>query len=242
VLRRPLTLNAIEAGRGPGSPPPDEKESLLAWWKLDQTSGNNAVDASGRGRAAQIKGSHRWLPAPGKLPGALEFDGATAYLDCEDAAEFDVGDRFSVAVWLKASSSGRKENSSQTLLAKGGAWQLTHTSNGTLNFLINGPRIAGNDPARRPWPNLSGKLNLDEERWHHAAATYDGKKVALYIDGEEQSSAVASGPVSLTTAPLTIGGSSSGESLFNGAMADVRLYRRSISAEEVQKLYRAGLQ
>jgi hypothetical protein len=230
-----LTINPIESKAATG-----EKDGLLAWWKFDETDGDRAADASGAGRDGQLKGAPRWITAEGSLGRALEFDGATTYLDCEDAAEFDVGDRFSVAMWIRGCSSDKKET--QTLLAKEGAWRLTHTGNEELSFLLSGPRSAGGSPLRNICPNLNCKLSLDQDRWHHAAATYDGKRTVLYINGEAQSSIEASGPISLSTAPVNLGGSNSGAGFFKGAMADVRVYGRGLAADEVKALYSAGRQ
>jgi hypothetical protein len=231
VLTRPLTINASET-RAASSAAAGEKDGLLAWWKFNETDGVCAADASGGRREGQLKGAVRWVPVEGSPGRALEFDGDTTCLDCEDAAEFDVGDRFTLSMWIRGDAAARK--GAQTLISKEGAWQLDHAGNETLNFRLNGPRTKD----RRP--SLTAKLSLTDSRWHHAVATYDGKRAVLYIDGEVQSSAEASGPIALTTAPLCVGGETDAAGFFKGAMADVRIYRRGLSEDEIKKLYSAG--
>lgn len=72
--------------------------------------------------------------------------------------------------------------------------------------------------------------------WHHLAATYNGVQVVLYADGEELGSDLKK----LNTAPgaLWVGrkvGSNNGE-YANGAIDDIRIYNRALTASEIEAL------
>ncbi len=91
--------------------------------------------------------------------------------------------------------------------------------------------------------------------WHHAAATYDGSNLSLYIDGALQSSVATSATLPTNTLPLLIGttygsrigggntgGGGSGEERFSGAIDDVRIYNRSLNSSEVAFQYNYTMQ
>lgn len=73
--------------------------------------------------------------------------------------------------------------------------------------------------------------------WHHVAAVKTAAGLALYVDGAkvaEKSSPGADAWQLSNAAPLCLGKGRNGP--LNGQLADVRLYQRSLSAEEIQTL------
>ena len=237
VLKRPLTLTASDSR----SPPRDAGSGgtgPVAWWKLDETSGADAADASGHHRIARVQGQPRWAPDKGRSGGALELDGAKNSLRCGEAAEFDFRDAMSVSLWFKTRGS---DKSSRTLVAKGGEnWRLQlNGEKGTLGFTVTGPQATGVTNGRPT--TITAKRAADDGQWHHVVALYDGKRVALYVDGEMGGSAAASGVIAVNTDPVTLGENVllRGRS-FDGWLDDVRLYDRGLSEAEVQALFRGG--
>ena len=72
--------------------------------------------------------------------------------------------------------------------------------------------------------------------WRHIAAVKEGGMLRLYVDGKlvAESSRFDPAKFDLTTnEPMLIGAGSGG--FFDGAMSDVRLYRRALSAEEIAR-------
>ena len=63
--------------------------------------------------------------------------------------------------------------------------------------------------------------------WTHVAATYDGARVRLYVNGAEAASRMASGMLGTTNQPMEIG------SWLNGRIDEVRVYRRALAAADV---------
>jgi hypothetical protein len=53
----------------------------VAHWKLDETTGIIAADSSGCGHDGTLYGGPVWLPAGGRLAGALKLDGVDDYVD-----------------------------------------------------------------------------------------------------------------------------------------------------------------
>jgi Concanavalin A-like lectin/glucanases superfamily len=214
---------------------------LLGWWKLAETEGACAPDASGSGIQARLEGPPRWTTAQAPAGGAVELDGVSNYLECPSSAEFGTSERLSLAVWFKARDTDKSDQRVQSLIAKGQAWQLLRrASDGAIELLLTGPVTAANNPTQARTPRLISKRNLADGQWHHAAGTYDGRRAVLYIDGTEEASVAASGQLALTTAPLTLGASLVElGSYFNGWLADARIYRRALGAEDVRAVYQA---
>ncbi len=230
MLSRPLTLRPKEVKPPPGG----SAGKPVAWWKLDETGGTEAADASGHARAARVEGAARWTP--GRAGGALEFDGARGYADGGDAAGFDFRDDLSVALWLRLRAPGQ---SAQTIIAKGSdTWRVTLAGKSDkVVFALNGPQTTGKD--RKRAPQVTSKTGLADGQWHHVAGAYDGKRIALYVDGELADAVTAVGLVALNTEPLWLGDNSAARSLcFNGWLDDVRLFAGGLSDEEVKAIYR----
>ncbi|MHC4228239.1 MAG: hypothetical protein ACYSW0_12510, partial [Planctomycetota bacterium] len=72
---------------------------LVAHWRFDETSGTTAFDASGNGHDGTIMGDPQWVP--GKLGGALEFDGAGDYVDCGASPDYEIAVNITIACWIK---------------------------------------------------------------------------------------------------------------------------------------------
>ena len=89
--------------------------------------------------------------------------------------------------------------------------------------------------------NVTDWKGMTQDVWHHLAFTYDSNagSVAIYIDGKTVASgSYQFGPVNLYDASLTdpvfhIGKSYNEKRWFNGDMAEVRIWNRALSADEI---------
>lgn len=62
--------------------------------------------------------------------------------------------------------------------------------------------------------------------------------MALYVDGAEEDSMTASGPIALNNLPLTLGDNAANRGRrWNGWLDDARLYDRGLSIEEIKTLH-----
>jgi hypothetical protein len=77
-----------------------------------------------------------------------------------------------------------------------------------------------------------------DQSWHHAAASFDGSVLTLYVDGKRVSERDAVIPEKAVVKALTFGARASGTSedvfgFFSGDLAGLRLYDRNLTPEEV---------
>ncbi|MHC4502712.1 MAG: LamG-like jellyroll fold domain-containing protein, partial [Planctomycetota bacterium] len=197
---------------------------LLAHWKFDEGEGKAAGDASGKGNDGLLQNDPTW--AAGKLGGALSFNGRNSYVDVRPPPGL-TGSAITVSAWVKYAEVptgawsnvviAQDDSRSRVfqLVAKGGrhCWHRFNTG----KDLIAGDRIT---------PGV----------WQHVAATFDGTKHSLYIDGELE--AEAPGTLRLDRElHVRIGMKGSGEFPFKGLIDDVRIYDRGLSGAEVKALF-----
>jgi len=205
---------------------------LVGWWQFDKRTGTQIADASGHGTIALVRGEPKLTETWPNLGGALELDGAESFVECADSPLFDFGEGMTVAFWIKVR---QLEWPDQVFIAKGtNGWRVSRfQTDGRVAFYPAGPKPADGASLR-----LVSKRVIDDGQWHHVVGTYDGQKAALYIDGELECAAAATGLIAPSAGPVLIGkGRSRFTPCFNGWMADVRLYSCGLTAQEVQALY-----
>lgn len=111
--------------------------------------------------------------------------------------------------------------------------------NGDLIFSINGNLVnfgcQGNAPI--PHANFSTTV-VNTGNWFHAAATYNGSSVNIYVNGNLESTNARSG--NITPGAKNIGSSSGGGSeYFNGTIDNVKIYNRALSNLEIKQNFQA---
>jgi len=214
-----------------------ETAGLVAWWKLDETEGAKAQDATSHQLVGSVRGKPHW--ADGRNGGALEFDGKSNFIDCGNTPEFDFSEGITVSAWFKA----RKfDKSWQAIVTKGDtSWRLQRGADQpTVDFDIN--TGTGVENGMDNLVSVRSKRHVDDGQWHHVVAVCDGRRAALYLDGQLEASADAK-PIALNSSPVMIGENAMRRGrLFDGWIDDVRLYGYAISAEEVQALHSGGQQ
>jgi len=75
------------------------------------------------------------------------------------------------------------------------------------------------------WPEITTKNNLVANTWYHAAATYSGTTIKLYINGVEDATATLTASMVASTEKITLGDSPAWPGrLLNGMIADLRFW------------------
>ena len=117
---------------------------------------------------------------------------------------------------------------------------ITYVNNGGSSLLV----MTAHDT------ETSNSYLLSDDTWHHLVAVVDGTENTIYLDGIKQTISYATGDASTDNAFLNTGGDtvfsignstySSGHIPFNGSIADIRIYNRALSSDEVSSLYNSG--
>jgi hypothetical protein len=225
--------------------------NTVGWWKFDDGVGSStAADSSGYGDAGALNGfpdySSDWWVA-GRINGALNFetDPSTestyqTYVAIPDAPQlnFTSSLAFSLAAWVRGSV---EQVANAGIICKGYSPDEQYAMDvygGNFRMYVRNAAAAST--------TLPCPVGPDG-RWQHLVGTFDinAGVMNLYVNG----SLVASGspPASLlaNTHVVSVGSreanSSSGYNYtYNGAIDDVRVYSRALTASQVMALYQAA--
>ncbi|MCP4613575.1 MAG: LamG domain-containing protein [Planctomycetes bacterium] len=224
------------------------RADLVAHWRFDETSGTIANDASGNGHDGTIIGDPKW--GAGKIGGALDLNGTG---DLVDLGAFDVvGPGITLVGWLKPNGFGINDG---RVLTKADEWgENNHW------WMLSTIAEAGEIRLRFRLKTTDGQSTttliadsgvLEIGQWQHAAATWDGTTMRLYLNGEEVGSTAKGGDAVATDASVkaSIGSQppdaydtdiSHVNKFFDGSLDDVRLYNGALSQDEIQILMEAS--
>jgi C-terminal peptidase prc len=241
-----ISLTATFAmAQSPGIEPPARateaipRDGLLLHYDFAQAeTGNTVTDKSGQGNHGQVTGA-RWI-SNGKTGGAYEFvaDGDSIRPPNNETLN---PQRITFSVWIKTSCmDGNWRRIFDKCFTQ--AYELHITGDWKGNRDHRGyARL--NIPSKENSHFCGSDAPVTDGQWHHLAATYDGQMQYFYLDGKLQSNrAEWKGRVRSTAYGLTIGCNGStppsqvGQS-FRGAIGELMLYGRALSANEVSLIY-----
>jgi hypothetical protein len=86
---------------------------------------------------------------------------------------------------------------------------------------------------------IAGSGDLATGEWRHAALTYDGSTLRLYLDGVEVGTTALSGAVDTDpSVAVAVGGQppGAGDRYFDGLIDDVRILQRALSDSELMEI------
>jgi hypothetical protein len=206
---------------------------LVAHFALDEAEGDQVVDAVDAARRGTIRG--KVARSPGKLGGALEFDGNT-FVEAGEVGAFDSEQKFSLAAWIQPTS-----NEPATVLSK------IDDANSFRGYdvIMEGGKVASH--IVHHWPDSGFKVITKEplslNEWHHVVVTYDGARkaagVKVFVDGQPRTLDITTnnmlGGTLKTDKPFHIG-KRNASAPFKGRIDDVQLYAVELTAEEVTSL------
>ena len=211
---------------GPGIA--DEDLSLVAYYSFEEGPGQLVKDWSGHGNDGQNLGAKYVELGEGKGY-ALKFDTAAAYVDCGDDASLDLTGALTIELWLYPETKPArycepglvgKSLTSYTLGYSGGCW-----------FYVTGE--SGRSDCSTPAPR-----NV----WTHIVATFDGKYLRMYSDGqlqnicEAQSEKIDHGGHFYLRYPIIWGNPA--EPVFKCMLDEVKVYNRALPEAEIVRHYR----
>ena len=221
---------------------------LVGWWKLDESSGNTAIDSSGNGNNGTNNGATVTAAGyDGTNNGAYSFDGSNDYITNStlvnsSMTSFFGRDAFTISLWINSSVS--PSTTPRAAINVGGKiglqwghgqsqyWQSWIVQRGTSGQ--SGGAVNNDGYGVAKYTNTF-ILNT----WYHIVGTFDGVYLKAYLNGSLNASTPlhGSGQLNAPIRDLYIGSNLTNSSFFNGSIDDVRIYNRVLTSEEVYKLY-----
>jgi hypothetical protein len=209
-----------------------DPETCVGVWLFDEDEGDIAADSSGKGNNGELTGGPAWVD--GKFGGALEFDGSSK-VDCGDDDSLSITKTITVQAWVEFEGSP----SSAIIISKYGV------SGSGLSYMlvINGD---GGAPGNASfylggWKHF--KTQINDNDWHHLAATVSSGGIDLYVDGELDSHYGGVSSISVSTSTVTIGAPNSNNwgASFRGVIDDAAIFDVALEEEDILTLMNKGL-
>ncbi|MEO8498355.1 MAG: DUF1549 domain-containing protein, partial [Planctomycetota bacterium] len=211
---------------------------LVVHVPLNEGAGNEAANAINSAESFKATGDLTWIPE-GKLGPApvMKLNGT---FDLGALGDFEKGQNFSYGAWIKAGS----DNANAGIIARMDekadyrGWDLWQQGKTLGVHIIDS------------WPGNAMKVVtsnavLKAGQWQHVFATYDGsgipQGIKIYVDGKEEPVKVETNTLKpdasiRTSTPLRIGQRSHTQVFEGGAIQDVRVFERAISAPEIKSI------
>lgn len=214
-------------------------DTLVLYFQMDAGQGDTVKDSSIYGNNGAIHGA-KWTD--GRYGFGLDFDG-TADVEVPDAKILQLTEQASIAVWIKvkASQEGWGRIVDKSVWPDTGYDLALNADTKVIQWeaFVNGKTYSA-----------TGKIKLNDDKWHHVVVTFDNTKKELkgYVDGVIDTTGPLAGqlagdgtPFNPNTAPLHLGLYSGGDHHFIGTMDEVAIFNRAISESEIEGLMQSEI-
>ncbi|UCG47623.1 MAG: hypothetical protein JSU94_19320, partial [Phycisphaerales bacterium] len=199
---------------------------LVAHWALDDGSGSTAKDSAGNNDGT-IGGTPNWIA--GQVgAGALDFDGATNYIDMDNQV---ASGTFTLAMWIKPRDI--PYTSGYYAVLHNDSWNAgsVHVHLRANTSLFNADINSG--------PGVTSTTVLQAEQWYHCVLTVTnvgGNASGLYVNGVLEATGSGGGGTPYL-GPLNFGAWTNNQRYYHGVMDDIRVYDRVLTDEQITGLY-----
>jgi len=223
------TANTADVGQVLGA----STDGLIVYLPFDENKGSLVTDMSYNNNDGYLDSTNPPTWTSGKHNSALNFSGTKQSVSVQDNDQISLRAEVSMLAWVNINGYGAynkiitKENSYEILLGP---------DDGVLRMAIY-PEGAGD----WQWLNSPTKP-LTKGQWQLVVATYNGKIMKLYVDGQVVAQRQYSALINDTSYPMYIGGNvTDNKEWFNGAIDDVAVFNYALTDSEIQSIYQNGV-
>lgn len=214
----------------------------VAYWRLNEFTGPHAADATGHGHSAVYEaGVTYYLEGPRSaafcaqdvLNRAPHFVGGRL-----GALLGDLGDRYSVSMWLWNGMPNNGRDVSGWLFSR----DRDHGLSVSGDHLGIGGKSAhpgrliffhGDDVNRA----VAGKSEIPRWQWQHVVLVRAGQDVRVFLNGQLEIETKAAGHFPAGLDPFFFGGRSDNQANWEGRLDEIACFNRALSAREVTQLF-----
>ncbi|CAM3102573.1 LamG-like jellyroll fold domain-containing protein [Rariglobus hedericola] len=213
---------------------------------LDETFDTMAGDVSANTPANSgtvIGNNTSWMPADGRVGGALNFTGSAQRIQIPDNSSrpLDGDTAISLSYWMYINGI---DATTRAILCKRTSAGVGESYTVTLS---NPAKLTVNIGTYGPTNRLTSATTLVAGQWYHVAIIFDvaqrpAERLKLYLNGiPDKFLTTTQTEVPRFTSPLYVGGfdSTNGNS-FNGRLDEIRIYNRGLTPAEITDLASAS--
>ncbi len=221
--------------------PMTDATGLVGYWSFSEGAGSTTNDASGNSNTGTLTNMNTtgnatsgWNSTGCKYGSCLKFDGVNDYVNAGTGSSLNITGALTIEAWVKPDGAvGAIAGIVGPLVYR--SYNLGLQSNGRLTIYLK-------DVYNLTYVAVGAVI---PDVWNHIVLTYD--KVAgvnnlkVYVGGIEVWHDTATGDIGTTTDPVWIGKMGAATYLFNGTIDEVRIYNRTLSADEIIADYSKGI-
>ena len=226
-----LKLSNVQPTESSCAAPP---ENLVGWWSGD----SDANDYSGYNHHGLLHG--RMITGTAYAGDGFLSESEASYMEVVTTPDLLPGNALTVEAWVYLDqytyypgvlSLGNVETFEESFSLFLSPW-------GNISMLVNGNATSGGRTM------LVGPV-LPPGQWFHVAGVYDGSQMQLYVNGKREVAKSHSGPLYPAPQNIVMGimertSDPLSQPAVQGALDEVSLYTRALSAAEIATLYDAG--
>ena len=207
-------------------PLPEPSRGLVVAYSFDGETTDLVTGIRSRAQGVRPAAGH-----DGRANGALWFDGERSWVDLGMRVSPAV---FTVSAWV------RPEAVDRPMVIVSRIRDVPAGQHRNLELRIDrGGRVFLHVPGGRNWDGVQGQQVLPTGRWTHVAATYDGARAQIRVNGVRDggvlavSYAQAQAPMFVGARPEAGGRRPGPTYFFHGAMEDLRIWDRPLGEAEL---------
>lgn len=235
-VKTPYEIRQLSESRGLDPHDDRLRRGLVLDLRMSEGTGTVVHDVSGYGNDGAFgagAAAPSWADGRTGFGKCLSFDGGDDYLRMADDTSFDFETTtdFSIFCWIKAGEAGTTEYLLVSDYGAPGYWTLWIWSTNVLRFTSSD----GHD-------SCVGTVNICDGEWHHVGVVCDRDGDAqLYVDGiaDGAGQAMAGGDVTTNTW-IRLGSNNNNALWYEGLVDEVRMYNRTLTRQEIRRLYEQG--
>jgi|GEM_PF-294617 len=206
--------------------PPVAPQGIVAAY----TFSNNTLDGSAFSNHATATAALPTTDRFGYGNAAYHFNGVDAGVTAANSSALNSANT-TISFWVKPAAF---PGSGEVFLLSNGGWQerwkISMPNHGKPVFTTHSNGACCSD--------MDSGTPLTLNAWTHVVMTHDGTKDIIYFNGVKVNEKAVAGALDPTTKPLGIGYDPIDKgSFFNGALDEVQLYNKALSAAEITALY-----
>ena len=213
------------------------KDSAVAIWLFE----GDVKDVSGNNNHGTLEKGATFSDS-GKVGKALSLDGEDDYVVVKTSASLDsTAKQATTMAWVKYNKPGEQRNQccfDDQFVVGWAGWKNIMNVFGAGRNTNQGKVEIGSGQVAPNW-SISPKT-VNDDKWHHLAFAYDGKKKVLYIDGEVDIDRAAKGEFGVKGVDVIIGGAIT-ERFAMGLIDEVAIFNTALTANDVKGIIKGGM-
>lgn len=203
--------------------------ALKLYFTFDEGQGNTVTDHSTSQLQGKMTGKVKFIK-DGKYKSAVSLGDPNSLIKVPAAPELDITKAITMEAWIFPQENQNDSNvMGRRTTANAGGYCIQWSGFGNaakVETWIGLPGWKGTRKVQKIEPKL--------EQWHHVAATYDGKEIKQYVNG--QLDALVEAPakeIASQKVEFHIGKSQTGLPGMVGKIDEVAIYNRALTADEI---------